>query len=80
MSLLADRPSGGQPKACHDCAYLRTGHDGWFECHRHAPQLSIERACDDTAIKPVSRWPNVSSRDWCGEFAASGSRKSGVSR
>jgi len=55
-------------QSCRNCAYLA---EGWRfpECHRHAPQLSIERACDDPAIETISRWPNVSLSDWCGDYA-----------
>ena len=65
---------------CRNCAYRRTGDDGLYECRRHAPQISIRRECDDTAIKPVSGWPNVSLYEWCGDYAISSKRKSGVSR
>lgn len=78
MSSIVDRRSGGQPQSCRNCAYRRTGHDDWYECHRHAPQLSVERECDDRAIKPVSRWPNVSLSDWCGDYNALGTKKSEV--
>lgn len=72
-SLQKDRDTAGV-QSCRNCAYLAKG---WRfpECHRHAPQLSIERACDDTAIETVSRWPNVSLSDWCGEFAAAKKRR-----
>jgi len=54
---------------CGTCCYLRVGQQRWYECHRKSPQLSIKKECDDEAIDPVSMWPSVSIRDWCGEYA-----------
>ena len=71
-------PSGYQrrrelPKeCCGNCLYMRTGYDDWFECHRSAPQLSIRRECDDPEIKTISKWPNVSTTNWCGDYVEKG--------
>lgn len=54
---------------CETCRYLREGRDGWYECHRREPQISIRRECDDEAISTVSLWPRAMLTDWCGEFA-----------
>ncbi len=61
-------PSRGE--RCETCRYLKTGQRGWYECHRNEPRISISRECDDEAINPVSIWPNVSTSDWCGEYAS----------
>lgn len=56
-------------QSCGNCLYLRAGQEGWYECHRQVPQISIRKECDDEEIKPVVMWPNVSKNAWCGEYA-----------
>lgn len=57
---------------CATCRYLMAGREGWYECRRREPQISIQRECDDEAINPVTLWPRVSKDDWCGEYAPKG--------
>lgn len=40
-------PAGKQ--RCQTCRYMRTGRDGWYECHRREPRIAIRRECDDQA-------------------------------
>lgn len=49
MSLFADHRTRGQARSCRDCTDLRTGREGWCECHRSPPQYMIECECDDHA-------------------------------
>ena len=54
---------------CETCRYLMAGRQGWYECHRKEPQISIRKECDDEAINPVAIWPHVGTEDWCGQYA-----------
>lgn len=54
---------------CETCRYLMVGQQGWYECHRHQPRITISKECDDEAIKPITMWPIVNLSDWCGEYA-----------
>ncbi|MEY3658591.1 MAG: hypothetical protein RL425_1352 [Pseudomonadota bacterium] len=53
---------------CETCCYLQPGRQGWYECHRNEPQVSVFKECDDEAIKPIAIWPSVATTDWCGQF------------
>jgi hypothetical protein len=56
-------------EACGACLYIRVGRQGWYECHRKEPQISIKKECDDEAINPIALWPSISTSDWCGQYA-----------
>ena len=57
-------------ETCKTCRFLKVGQQGWPECHRKEPQISLRKECDDEAINPISLWPSVCTADWCGEYAA----------
>ncbi len=54
---------------CETCCYFRLGRDGWNECHRNEPRITIRKECDDEAINPIAIWPSVATTDWCGQYA-----------
>jgi hypothetical protein len=68
MNRSACKPPLGKER-CETCRYFRLGRDGWNECHRNEPQITVKKQCDDEAIIPVAIWPSVATTDWCGQYA-----------
>lgn len=70
---MINRPAHSQSvrkERCETCRFLVLGRQGWHECHRKEPQISIKKECDDEGINPFAVWPDVMTSDWCGEYAA----------
>ena len=68
MTPKASRPDPIPELRCETCRFLQAGRQGWYECHRRGPQMSIKKECDDEGINPVAVWPDVMTSDWCGEY------------